>query len=67
MNCYEAMKRMLEIDAKMLELGKLLANAKTVDDKARYEASIDTLELEFIKLKHQLQFTELNTNNPLNL
>ncbi|QAA31723.1 MULTISPECIES: hypothetical protein [Clostridium] len=67
MNCYEAMKRMLEIDSKMLELGKLLANAKTVDDKARYEASIDTLELEFIKLKHQLQFTELNTNNPLNL
>lgn len=65
MNCYEAMKRIIEIDSKMSDLGKLLASAKNPADKDRYEKSIDVLEMEFLKLKHQLEVTELNTNIPL--
>ncbi|GKU23623.1 hypothetical protein [Clostridium folliculivorans] len=61
MNCYEAMKRIIEIDSKMSDLGKLLANAKNPADKDRYEKNIDVLEMEFLKLKHQLEVTELNT------
>lgn len=62
MNCYEAMKRIIEIDSKMSDLGKLLASAKNPADKDRYEKNIDVLEMEFLKLKHQLEVTELNTN-----
>jgi TATA-binding protein-associated factor Taf7 len=62
MNCYEAMKRIIEIDSKMSDLGKLLASAKNPADKNRYEKNIDVLEMEFLKLKHQLEVTELNTN-----
>ncbi|MBK1812873.1 hypothetical protein JHL18_19820 [Clostridium sp. YIM B02505] len=62
MNCYEAMKRIIEIDSKMSDLGKLLASAKNPADKDRYEKNIDVLEMEFLKLKHQLEITELNTN-----
>ncbi|GIM28079.1 hypothetical protein CPJCM30710_07450 [Clostridium polyendosporum] len=62
MNCYDAMKRILEIDVRMQELGDLLSNAKDSAEKMKYEDMIDALEIEFLKLRNALKHTEININ-----
>lgn len=62
MNCYDAMKRILEIDLKMQELGNLLSRTKDSAEKIKYEDAINALELEFLKLRNALRHTQLNIN-----
>lgn len=61
MNCYEAMKRIYEIDDKMQAIGKLLCKSKNPKEIAVYEQMIDVLEAEFLDLKHNLEQTQLNS------
>lgn len=61
MNCYEAMKRMYEIDEKMQSISKLLCKTNNPKDIALYEQTIDILEDEFLHLKHCLEQTTLNS------
>lgn len=62
MNCYDAMKRILEIDLKMQELGNLLSKTKDSSEKMKYEDAINALGLEFLKLRNALRHTQLNIN-----
>lgn len=60
MNCYEAMLRMIEIDKELQKLGSEKVNL--VENSNEYqviEQEMNTLDTEFLVLKHSLQDTTL--------
>lgn len=63
MNCYEAMKRMIEIDEKMQEISSKLKSTSDTATRTRLEVQIDALESEFLDLKHSLERTPLTIIN----